>query len=141
MGWLLRGLAVWAGIVVAEVLHGIARTVLLEPWIGDLHARQLGVVTGSLIIFAIAWIAVGWIDARTPRRLLLVGASWLILTLAFEIGFGRYVMGFSWERLGSDYDPSQGGFLALGMIVLLLAPLLADWVRRRARRQLSRESG
>jgi hypothetical protein len=29
---------------------------------------------------------------------------WGVLTLAFEIGFGRFVVGATWERLLADYN-------------------------------------
>ena len=50
MRW-LRALAVWLAIVVAETLHGIARTLWLTPIVGDHAARQIGVGTGSVLIF------------------------------------------------------------------------------------------
>jgi hypothetical protein len=28
----------------------------------------------------------------------------------------------SWDRIASDFDPRRGGFLALGMLVILVAP-------------------
>jgi hypothetical protein len=58
-----------------------------------------------------------------------VGVLWLVLTLAFEVGFGRFVLGASWERLAADYDVLEGGLLPLGMIVLLFAPLIAGKLR------------
>jgi hypothetical protein len=44
--------------------------------------------------------------------------------LAFEIGYGRFVMGFSWERIGSDFNLLEGGLLPIGRLVLTLAPLI-----------------
>lgn len=124
-----RTLAVWLLIILAETVHGVLRGLFLVPVVGDLRARQIGVVTGSLIILAIAIASIRWMGAKTRRELLAVGALWLALTLAFEFLFGRYVAGASWQRLLSDYDPSQGGFLALGMIVLALSPLIAAKLR------------
>jgi hypothetical protein len=51
---LLRALVVWLLIVAAEVVHGIARALWLEPRVGDFRARQIGVFTGSAMILAIA---------------------------------------------------------------------------------------
>ena len=127
--FLNRTLAVWLLIILAETIHGILRGLFLVPVVGDLRARQIGVVIGSLIIVAIAAATIRWIGAKTHRELLVIGAVWLTLTLAFEFLFGRYVAGASWDRLLSGYDPTRGGFLALGMIVLLLSPLLAAKIR------------
>lgn len=127
---IFRSLAVWLAIILAETLHGVARAIFLQPQMGDLRARQIGVLTGSLIILAIAVATVRWMGAATRKQLLAVGLLWLVLTLAFEFALGRFVMGFSYERLWSDYNPAQGGFLAAGMVVLALAPLLAARIRR-----------
>jgi len=51
------------------------------------------------------------------------------LTLSFEILFGCFVVGASWERLAADYNVLEGGLLPLGMTVLLLAPLIAGKLR------------
>jgi len=123
MRW-LRALGVWVAIVVAETLHGIARTLWLTPVVGDHAARQVGVFTGSVLIFVITWLAIGWIGLRSRRELLAAGAVWVALMLAFEIALGRTVMGFGWDRIAAEFDPSRGGLLLLGHVALLVMPLV-----------------
>ena len=53
-----------------------------------------------------------------------IGFLWLILTVTFEIAFGRAVVGASWQRIGSDYNLVHGGLLPIGLILLALAPLI-----------------
>jgi hypothetical protein len=62
-------------------------------------------------------------------QLLGIGALWGVLTLTFEILFGRFVVGASWERLLSDYNVLQGGLIPFGMIFLVLSPWIAGKVR------------
>jgi hypothetical protein len=52
-----------------------------------------------------------------------VGAVWLVLTLTFEIAFGRYVVRAPCSRIVSDYDLLQGGLLPIGLAVLTVRPL------------------
>jgi hypothetical protein len=118
--------------VAAEVVHGIARSLWLEPRVGDFRARQIAVFTGSAMILAIALVFSRWIGARGSRQLLGVGLLWLSLMLGFEILFGHFVFGYSWERIASDYDPRQGGLLSIGMAALTAAPLAAARLRRLA---------
>jgi hypothetical protein len=120
-----RAVAVWLLIIVAESIHGTLRELLLKPYVGDLRARQIAVFTGMLIILVVSYAFIRWIRAETTRALLLVGLLWVALTLAFEFGLGLFVLGYSWERMIEDYDFTRGGFLALGMIVLGLSPLIA----------------
>jgi hypothetical protein len=96
-------------LISAEILHGVVRGILLSPYVGDRRARQIGVFTWSIIFFALALAFVRWIGATRTSQLLEVGALWLVLTVAFEVSFGRLVLGYSWERIRSDYDLSEGG--------------------------------
>ena len=52
--------------------------------------------------------------------LLAVGVLWLVLMLAFEVAFGRFVVGASWDRPAADYNVLEGGLLPFGMLVLLI---------------------
>jgi hypothetical protein len=125
-----RALVVWLVIILAETVHGVLRQLLLLPLVGDLVARQIGVLVGSLIIFAVALAFSGWLDARTIREQLFVGLAWVALTVAFEFALGAS-LGATLERMLEDYDPARGGFMALGLLFMLLAPVLAAWTLHR----------
>lgn len=126
---LLRALSVWLIVAAAETVHGILRVRLLNRRFGDHRARQLGVFSGSLIIFAIVWASIAWVGVQSSRDCLGVGLLWLVLMLAFDLGLGRFYFGFPWKRLMADMDPRQGGLLGLGMLFLSLSPLLAAKLR------------
>jgi hypothetical protein len=125
----LRGLVVWLVIMFAEALHGTARRVLLEPYVGDFKARQIAVFTGSVIILLVAIAFIHWVRATSVYQLICVGLSWVGLTVGFEILLGRFVLGYSWERIASDYDLLRGGLLPIGLLILMLSPLIAAKVR------------
>jgi apolipoprotein N-acyltransferase len=129
--FLLRGFAVWLVMMAAETLHGTLRTLLLAPQIGDFPARQVGVPIGSLLIFGIAYLFVRWVRAVTTARLLAVGLEWVALTVLSEVALGRLALGLPWERLAEDYDPSRGGLMGLGLLVMAVSPLLAVKLRSR----------
>jgi hypothetical protein len=124
-----RALAVWLVIIVAETVHGILRQSFLTPVVGDLRARQIGVLIGSMIILMIALALERWLDARTTREQLGVGAAWVGLTLAFELALGAS-LGLTPDRMLEDYDPARGGFMLLGLLFMLLTPMLAARLRR-----------
>jgi hypothetical protein len=130
MRTILRGVVVWCGIIIVEVLHGIARTVFLAPLVGDFRARQIAVFTGSILILIVATTFIGWIRPSRVGEAVTVGTVWLVLTLVFEIGFGRYVVHAPWSRIASDYDLLRGGLLPIGLAVLTVAPLVAARMRR-----------
>jgi hypothetical protein len=103
----------------------------LAPQVGDHAARQIGVLTGSLLIFAVTWLAIGWIGMRRTRTLLAAGALWVVLMLAFEIALGRAVFGFGWERIAAEFDVSRGGLMGFGLAALLLMPFVTARMRGR----------
>lgn len=112
-----------------ETVHGTLRELFLAPVIGDLRARQTGVIVGSALVFAVAWLTSKWLGARSPRALLQVGGLWVALTLAFEVLLGRAI-GASWDRIFSDYNPLRGGFMIFGLAFMYVSPLLAAKLRR-----------
>ncbi|MEO8131566.1 MAG: hypothetical protein ABI822_31015 [Bryobacteraceae bacterium] len=124
-----RASLVWLVLIAAEVVHGILRTMLLVPLVGDLPARQIGVLVGSLLILLITTLFVRWIGAKSTKELLAVGFGWLLLTASFEIGFGLLVFGRTWSYLKMDYDIPHGGLLPFGFVVLLFAPWIAARIR------------
>lgn len=128
-----RALAVWLVIIAAETVHGVLRRWLLAPVVGDVPARQIGVAIGSAIILVIALVFSRWLAARTVREQLAVGASWVLLTVAFEAALGAS-LGLTPERMLADYDPRQGGFMLLGLLFMLVVPALAAWLRRAGNR-------
>ena len=128
MHW-LRAFAVWLVIIGAESVHGALRMKFLTPVVGDFRARQISVFTGALLILGIAWLLVRWLRAETTRTLVEVGLLWLVLTVLFEVGLGRLAFNYSWERIFSDYDISQGSLMSIGLVLLTLAPILAAKLR------------
>ena len=117
-----RSLTIWLVLIVAELAHGILRAIVIVPIVGEIRSNQIGVFTGSAIILAIAYFTIRWIGAQRPKQLLLVGFIWLVLTVAFEVLFGRFVVGLSWERLASDYNVLNGGLMPLGLLFFVFPP-------------------
>ena len=128
----LRAVLVWLVIIAVETVHGVLRTLLLVPLVGDFPARRVSVFTGSLLIFGVAWVFVRWIGAGTRLRLLAVGLLWVVLTVLFEIALGRYALGLSWDRIAEDYDVTRGGLLGFGLLFMAATPTLAARLRRRS---------
>jgi hypothetical protein len=127
MWW--RGVLVWLLIAAAESVHGILRLTFLQPRLGELPARQVSLVSGALIIVAIATLTIRWIGAVGFQRQLALGALWLVLMVVFDVAVGRSVFGYPWQRIAADFNPVAGGYLGAAMLVLLVAPWLAAGLR------------
>ena len=127
--FLFRGSAVWLLIMIVESVHGTLRRLVLEPGLGDLRARQVSVFTGMALIFVVTFYCIRWIRAGSVSALLLIGFSWVLLTLIFEMVLGRMVFGYGWDRISEDFDPRRGGLMGFGLLFMLFAPLLAAKLR------------
>ena len=109
--------------MLAETAHGAWREVFLAPRMGALHARQIGVPVGCALVFIIAWLTARWVHAATRREQVIVGASWVALTVTFELALGL-ATGSSWPRMLADYDPARGGLMLAGLAFMFFTPQL-----------------
>jgi hypothetical protein len=130
----MRAALVWGALLVVMFGNGAFRALVLQPRLGEQVARQVSSVLGMGVIFAAAGVLVRWhAGAESPRAWLAAGVLWCALTLAFEILFGRYVSGMSWDALLADYDVTSGRLWPLVVASTIVAPWLGALVSGRAR--------
>ncbi len=127
---IVRAVAVWFLIILAESIHGTLRTLFLAPLVGDFPARRISFFVGVLIIFAITYLCIGWIRPESEKTLFFIGLLWSVLTGLFEFGLGFLIMGYSRERVFEDYDLSRGGLMGFGLLFMIFTPWLAAKTRR-----------
>ncbi|QIR40066.1 hypothetical protein HCG51_27380 [Tolypothrix sp. PCC 7910] len=125
----LKSIIVWLVFILAESVNGTVRTFWLVPALDDFWAHQISFFTGSILVVAIATIFVKWLHANRTSQLLNIGILWMLLTLNFEICLGRFVLGYSWQQIAADYNLLNGGLMPIGLVLLILAPLIAAKIR------------
>jgi hypothetical protein len=123
---LFRAVVVWFGILVLASLNGALRDLIVAPRIGDTIARAISTVILCGLIFLVTWYTIRWVGPQRPKQALGVGAFWLVLTLCFEFGTGRYA-GKPWSVILEDYNLLRGRIWLLVPIVTFLAPY---WIGR-----------
>ncbi len=126
---ILKSVLVWLVFILAESLNGAARIFWLIPLLGDRLAHQVSFAIGSLLILTIATLFIRWLKAEKSWQLLSIGLAWLLLTVLFEIGLGRFVFAYSWEQIADDYNLLQGGLMPIGLVLLVLSPFIATKIR------------
>ena len=126
-----RAAATWLALLVFMFANGMVRVSLLQPRLGEERARQLASLTGVVMVFAVAWLFVRIQSGVSQRALLGVGLVWVLLTLAFEFGFGHFVSGLGWAELLADYDVLQGRLWAFVLLGTFVAPWLWGRLRKR----------
>lgn len=119
---LVRALLVWLLIMAGESLHGVLRRLLFDPDV--LFAlRQVSIVVGAAIVFAVTWFCLPWMRLRSTGAALAIGGLWVALTLAFEAALGR-ASGADWPRILAEYDVTRGGLMPFGLLFMALTPWL-----------------
>ena len=126
--WLLG----WLGGPLIGIANGAVREVAYKDRVGELTAHQIS--TGSAIALFVGYFEL--LARRRPlastREALEVGGAWLVLTVAFEFGFGRGVAHTPWDQLLADYDLRRGRLWPLVLAWIALGPAVVRARRARA---------
>jgi hypothetical protein len=125
---LFRAVVVWFGILILASLNGALRDLIVAPRIGDTIARAISTVILCGLILLVTWYTIRWVGPQSPKQALGVGALWLVLTLCFEFGAGRYA-GKPWSVILADYNIMRGRIWLLVLIVTFLAPYCVSRMR------------
>ena len=109
--------------------NGIAREATFGRSLAEHRAHQLSCATG-IAAFAAYFSALQrrW-PLPTRGEALGVGASWLALTVAFELGFGRTVAKLSWQELLADYRLDRGRLWPLVLAWIAAGPAVTRELR------------
>lgn len=121
---LARAGLIWFGIMLAAILNGALRDLLLAPRLGNLVARAISCVTLASVVAIVTWMSLAWIRPASMADAWRIGLLWLAMTLIFEFGAGHYVFGTPWQALLADYNLFAGRLWVLVLITTLTAPAL-----------------
>src|SRR4051794_12083212 len=94
-----RALGVWLGILVLAVLNGAVRDLIVTPRLGERTGHIASTIVLCALIALVTRASIRWIGPASRMDAALIGASWLTLTLSFELLAGHYLFGNSWARL------------------------------------------
>lgn len=125
---MFRGVAVWLAIMALETLHGVLREVFLVPRVGTEMAGRFGWPLGLAIVVATALVTIRWIGLRGRAAHLRLGLVWATLTLFFETCIGL-LRGLDVADIVAAFNPTTGGLMFYGLVVMALAPAIADRLR------------
>ena len=128
---LVRAFIAWLLILGLAIVNGVLREGVLVPALGTTPGLMLSGAILAACVLVVALLLVARLGRVSTRRCLGIGAFWLALTLGFEFGFGRAVAHKTWAQLLDAYTFRGGNLWPLVLLVVVLAPLFAAWLRRR----------
>lgn len=115
----------WLILAVVAISNGVLRQATYGRLISELAAHQVSTVTGILLTGAVVWILSRFWPIGSAKEAWVIGACWLLMTVAFEFGFGHYVAGHSWSRLFADYNLADGRVWSLFLAWIAVLPYLS----------------
>ncbi|MBF0645236.1 hypothetical protein HTZ97_04595 [Desulfuromonas acetoxidans] len=127
---ILRSTLIWLLFVVVAFGNGLLRQQWLEIW---LPVSVVLPVSGLLLccwIALLCFILFPWVSQRQPGRYWAVGWGWMLLTFAFEVGFGHWGLGRSWDDLIQVLAFWKGDFFFVVLLVSLVLPRLCAYFYR-----------
>ncbi len=116
--------------LIIAIANGALRQLTFAKSMSELRAHQLSTLTGSVLIGIFIWVVVRIWRPSSARQALAIGIVWLVLTVAFEFIFGRFVMHHPWTRLLNDYNLYEGRLWTVFLAWLTIAPYLFFRIRR-----------
>ena len=126
---LWRALGVWIAMLIIASVNGALRQAVLIPSVGDVAGRAISTLMLAALIGLLTWATIGWIGPQSSADAWLIGARWVMLTLAFELLAGHYLFGTPWPALLEDYNVVRGRIWILVLIVTAIAPRVCAALR------------
>jgi hypothetical protein len=114
----------WLILAVVAIANGALRQATYGRQLTELAAHQLSTVTGILLTGTVVWSLDHFWPIPSGKDAWIIGVCWLFMTIAFEFGFGHYVVGHSWARLFADYNLLEGRVWSLFLAWITVLPYL-----------------
>jgi hypothetical protein len=119
---MLKYLLLWIPMILVAIANAALREGVLKTFADELLAHQLSTATGIVFFGVYLWIVFRVWPVESPLEAVQVGTCWLLMTVAFEFLFARFVVGHSWEVLLADYNLLAGRVWIFVPVWLAIAP-------------------
>jgi hypothetical protein len=120
-------LIAWFSLMGLAILNGALRDLVYRQWIGEFRAHQLSTLTLLLLFAGEFWMLFTVWPLASSAQAWTVGTGWLVMTLAFEFGFGHWVSGQSWRQLLRAYRLHEGQLWPLIPLWVWIGPAVFFW--------------
>ena len=126
---MIRYLLAWVAMLVIAIANGILRQTTFAKVLPELRAHQLSTLVGSLLIGLFIWLVIRAWPPSSGRQALVIGFTWLLLTVAFEFFMGLVLLHKPLHQVLQDYNLPAGRVWVLFLAWLTVAPWLFFRIR------------
>jgi hypothetical protein len=124
-----RWIGAWLGATTLGVANAAVRQLAYADRVGELAAHQISTVTLLAALTYYIWLLDQRWPVPTTRTAIAIGASWAVLTVLFEFGLGRYILGSSWSDLLANYNLAAGRIWIVVLVWMALEPAVLQRLR------------
>jgi hypothetical protein len=121
---LVYGYFVWVAFMVTGIVNGIFRVALLEASMREYFAHLISTAILCVALFVEINVFLDIVGDYSSGWLIALGVMWMLLTVAFEFGFGHFIARQSWSTLLENYNVLRGRVWPAVLLVVLLTPAL-----------------
>ncbi len=105
LGWLRNSMLVryflsWFLLAIVAVVNGVILESTYRKHVSELSAHHISTGTGILFTGLLVWGLSKFWPIESFGQVWVIGACWLLATIAYEFGFGHFVAGWSPDLLG-----------------------------------------
>ena len=118
----LRYFVAWFPLIILAFSNATIREAVYKRYVGELAAHQISTLTLGILVGIYAWVLSRRLKLQSPGQALGIGLMWLVMTIIFETGLGRYVSGNPWSQVLRDYNISEGRVWPLFLLWLTVSP-------------------
>lgn len=109
--------------IAIAIINGSLRDLWYVKYFGDTIARQISTITLILFFGIYIGVMLNKFPLQSASQAWMVGIIWLLLTLAFEFGFGR-LAGHTWSQMFQEYNLFKGRIWLFIPVWITIAPYL-----------------
>ena len=118
----LRYFVAWFPIIILAFGNAKVREAVYKRYVGELAAHQISTLTLGILVGIYVWVLSRHLKLQSSGQAVGVGLMWLVMTVIFETGLGRYVLGNPWSQVLRDYNISEGRVWPLFILWLTVSP-------------------
>lgn len=119
----------WLPIIVIGFANATLRQLVFIQHFDELQAHQLSTITLIILCSIYVWLIFPLFRIQNSRQALLIGLTWVVLTVLFEFSLGLLV-NRSWTSLLQDYNLLSGHIWLLFLFYLYFLPYLYYLLRK-----------
>ena len=129
-----KSILIWLLISILAILNAGLREKILNPSIGPTYALLASGIILIVLIFIVSFLLIPKLGKGTSKTYWLIGALWVILTIAFETGV-NFIVGNNSSEIVKAYDITTGNLWLLVVMSIGCLPRLVAFIKYLDRKQ------